>query len=71
MREERLFYRRFGREVFEGTQVKVEGEWLRMPDFKFLRICKDPEEAELMVRELMRWRDEDKEADGTGGLVGH
>jgi len=54
MKEERLFYRTFGREVFEGTQVKVQGKWLRMPDFKFIRACEDPEEAELMVKELNR-----------------
>ena len=54
MREERNIYWRSGKQVWEGTQVKVQGEWLRMPDFKLIRTCKDPEEAELMTRELNR-----------------
>ncbi len=57
MKEERLFYRAFGREVFEGTRVKFQGKWLRMPDFKLIRVCKDPEEAELMVQELNRFKE--------------
>jgi len=66
MREERKMYWRSGKQVWEGTQVKVEGEWLRMPDFKLIRICKNPDEAESMVGELMRWRDENFKVDGTG-----
>ena len=52
---ERKIYWRSGRQVWEGTQVKVKGEWLRMPDFKLIRTCKDPEEAEEMTRELNRF----------------
>ena len=51
---ERTIYWRHGRQVWEGTQIKVQGKWLRMPDFKFIRACKDPEEAEAMVKELNR-----------------
>jgi len=54
MKEERLFYRAFGRKVFEGTQVKVQDIWLRKPDFKLIRTCKNPEEAEEMAKELNR-----------------
>ena len=51
--EERSIYWRLGKQVWEGKQVKVNG-WWRMPDFKLIRICKDPEEAEAMVMELNR-----------------
>lgn len=58
MDEERNIYWRKGKQVLEGTQVKVQGAWLRRPDFELIRICKDPEEAEKMVKELNRYKQE-------------
>jgi len=53
---ERTIYWRVGKAVWEGKQVKVNG-WWRRPEFKFIRACKDPEEAEAMVKELNRFEE--------------
>lgn len=53
MNEERIIYRRIGKEIYEGTEVKVNGWWHR-PDFELIRICKDVEEAEAMFKELRK-----------------
>ncbi len=58
MNEERIIYRKFGKEIYEGTQVKIQGVWWRRPDFELLRVCKDEEEAEAMLRELRRYSNE-------------
>lgn len=54
MNEERIIYWRVGREIYEGTQVFCQEGWLRRPDFELIRICKDFEEAEAMLKELDR-----------------
>jgi len=59
MNEERIIYWRVGKEIYEGTEVKVteaitsgKNHWWRRPDFELLRDCKDLEEAEMMLKEL-------------------
>jgi len=54
MNEERIMYRVVGREIWQGTQVKVKNGWWHKPDFELLRVCKDAEEAEAMLKELKR-----------------
>ncbi len=51
---ERIFYRRVGKEIWQGTQVKVKNGWWHRPDFELIRACKDFEEAEAMLKELNR-----------------
>ena len=56
MDEERIIYRRVGKEIWQGTQVfwSCQEGWLRRPDFELIRICESPEEAEMMLKELNR-----------------
>ncbi len=61
MNEERIIYWRVGREIWQGTEVKVteaiingKNSWWRRPDFELIRICKDEDEAEAMLIELNR-----------------
>ncbi len=54
MDKERIFYRRVGKEIWQGTQVKIKNCWWHRPDFKLFRVCKDYEEAEAMLKELNR-----------------
>lgn len=44
-----------GKEIWQGTQVKVKNGWWHRPDFELIRACKDFEEAEAMLKELNRY----------------
>ena len=58
MDKERTFCRRVGKEIWQGTQVKVKNGWWHKPDFELLRVCKDVEEAEAMLRELNKYSEQ-------------